>query len=162
MASNPSPDLELVPLRGNRRTVRQQLTTFHLLFVALDPFTNESAWILPTAARVLTTFEQADVRVAWVCTATPEECRQFLGPWAEQVMTFADPDRQVVKEFGLSRLPAIVFLRQDGTVPAAAEGWSAASWEQVTDYVGRVTRWTPPVLPGPGDPGPFEGSPALG
>src|SRR3954453_21554491 len=49
VATNPPADLTLTPLNGPRRTVAQLLTNFHLCFVALDPFTNESAWILPTA-----------------------------------------------------------------------------------------------------------------
>src|SRR5207302_8586454 len=80
VAANPPPDLKLTPINGPGRTVAELLTTFHLCFVALDPFTNESAWILPTAARILTVFEQADVRVAWVVAGTPRECRMFLGP----------------------------------------------------------------------------------
>jgi hypothetical protein len=162
VASNPSSDLVFAPLQGKPRTLRELLTTFHLCFVAIDPFTHESAWILKTAARVLATFEQADVRVAWVCTGTPDECRQFLGPHATSTLTFPDPDRAIVKEFGLQQLPAIVHVGMDGTVVNAAEGWHPAAWEKVTDQLAKVTGWLGPSLPGPGDPGPFEGSPALG
>src|SRR5207248_10613057 len=102
VATNPPPDLTLTPINGAGRSVAQLLTTFHLCFVALDPFTNESAWILPTAARILQVFEQADVRVAWLMAgATPEESREFLGPWATEILTFADPDATAVKGFGL-------------------------------------------------------------
>src|SRR3954454_15572345 len=110
VATNPPADLTLTPLNGPRRTVAQLLTTFHLCFVALDPFTNESAWILPTAARILTVFAEADVRISWVVTSTAEEARTFLGPWAREILTFADPDRSAVKAFGLERLPAMVYL----------------------------------------------------
>jgi hypothetical protein len=162
VARDPSPDLLLSPLKGKPRTVDQLLTTFHLLFVALDPFTIESAWILPTAGRIVQTFEQADCRIAWLLTATPDECRQFLGPWAEEIMTFADPDRVAVKEFGLERLPAIVHLGMHGKVYAAAEGWHPEEWKRVTDNLAKLLSWQAPVFPGPRDPGPFDGSPALG
>lgn len=162
MATNPPSDLTLTPINGAGRSVAQLLTTFHLCFVALDPFTNESAWILPTAARILQTFEQADVRVAWLVTATPAECRMFLGPWAREILTFADPDRTAVKAFGLERLPAIVHLAMDGTVVNAAEGWSPPAWKRVTDHLAKITAWRAPSLPAPADPGPFEGTPALG
>lgn len=162
MASDPPADLTLDPIAGKPRTVRQLLTTFHLCFVALDPFTHESAWILKTAERVLRTFEQADVRVAWLVTATPDECRQFLGPYSREILTFADPDRAAVKAFGLERLPALVFLNMDGTVRAAAEGWKASEWQAVTEVLAKVTSWKAPILPVSGDPGSFEGTPALG
>ncbi len=161
VASNPPPDLVLTPLRGKPRTVEQLLTTFHLLIVALDPFTDESAWLLPTATRILQVFEQADCRVAWLVACTPEECQQFLGPWSEEILTFSDPDRTAVKGFGLQRLPAILLVRMDGQV-AGAEGWQPMAWRRVTDEAARLTGWRPPSYPGPRDPGAFEGSPALG
>jgi len=163
VATDPPPQLVLTPIRGKPRTVRELLTTFHLVFVALDPFTNESAWILPTAARILTVFDQADCRVAWlVAGATPEECRMFLGPWAEQMLTFADPDREAVKAFGLERLPALVHLGIDGTIVGAAEGWKPAEWRAVTDRLAKMMSWRAPAIPSPRDPAPFVGTPAPG
>src|SRR3954462_9332457 len=159
VASNPSADLTLTPLTGARRTVAQLLTTFHLCFVALDPFTNESAWILPTAARILTVFREADVRISWLVTGTAEEARMFLGPWAREILTFADPDRAAVKAFGLERLPALVHLGMDGQVKGSAEGWHPAEWRTVTEKLARITGWLAPSIPGPNDPGPFDGSP---
>ena len=152
----------LHPINGEARSVAQLLTMFHLAFVALDPFTNESAWILETAGRVLTQFDQADVRVAWLVAGTASQCRQFLGPWAERVLTFADPDRVAIKGLGLTRLPAFVHLGMDGTIVGAAEGWDPPGWRAIADHLAVITAWTAPVLPLPGDPSPFQGTPATG
>ena len=140
----------------------QLLTTFHLLFVCLDPFTDQSAWILPTAAGILRVFQEADCRVAWLVTGTPAESRMFLGPWADECLTFADPNRVAVKAFGLERLPAIVHVGMDGKLVSSAEGWHPMEWRAVTDEVARITSWGAPKFPGPRDPGAFEGSAALG
>ncbi len=162
VARDPSPDLVLSPIQGKARTVKQMLTTFHLLLVVLDPFTHESAWLLPTAGRILQSFEQADCRIAWLLTATAAECRQFLGPWAREIITFADPDRVAVKDFGLERLPALVYLGMQGKVVASAEGWHPAQWKAVTDQLAKTVMWQAPNFPNQKDPGPFEGSLALG
>lgn len=161
MASDPPGDLLLTSLGRQGRTVSQWLTTFHLLVVALDPYTNESAWILPTVNRIVQTFEQADCRIGLLVTADERDCRRFLGPVADEVLTFADPDREAVKAFGFEHLPAIVHLAMDGTVVNAAEGWHPLQWRTVTDHLGKVMSWSSPVMPAPKDPGPFEGSPAL-
>ena len=162
MASDPQLDLVLTPLGGEGRTVQEWLTTFHLAFVALDPYTHESAWILPTAIRILTTFDQADVRVAFLVAGGGEaEARMFLGPWARDVLTFVDPDRVAVKGFGFERLPAFVHLAMDGTIANAAEGWQPPEWKLVADHLATVTSWKAPVIPLPKDPGAFDGSPAL-
>ena len=41
-------------------------------------------------------------------------------------------------------------------------GWKAAEWSEVAQGLTRVLKWSTPVIPANGDPGPFEGSPALG
>ena len=161
MASDPPPDLELTPLNGPPRTVREWLTTFHLVFVAIDPYTNESAWLLPTAARVLLNFREADCRIAWLVAGEPEACRAFLGPLARDILTFSDPDLTAIKGFGLERLPALVHLGIDGTILGSAEGWDPFRWRAVTANLAKVMSWLPPVIPTPEDPGPFEGSPAV-
>ncbi|HVL05485.1 MAG TPA: hypothetical protein VM388_05830, partial [Acidimicrobiales bacterium] len=80
MATNPAPDLALVPVSGHPRTVRELLTTFHLLLVAVDPASVRSKWIIPTAARVLFEYEQADCRVAWlVAGGDAADARKLLG-----------------------------------------------------------------------------------
>ena len=162
MAVDPPPDLALSPINGESKTVRELLTTFHLAFVALDPYTYQSAWILETAGRILTTFEQSDARAAFLVTCTPAEARTFLGPWARELLTFADPDRTAVKAFGLETLPAFVHLAMDGTVRNAAEGWDPLEWRKVADELARITAWKAPAIPLPKDPGPYEGTSALG
>jgi hypothetical protein len=155
-------DLVLAPLGGEARPLEEWLTTFHLATVALDPYTNESSWILPTATRILEGLRGSDARVNFLVTADDDDTRAFLGPLTEQFLVFPDPDRIAVKALGLTELPAFVFVRVDGTVPAAAEGWSAPSWRAVAEAVAEATAWRPPDIPVVGDPGPFRGSPALG
>jgi hypothetical protein len=162
MATNPPPDLVLMPLGGQARPLEEWLTTFHLAIVVLDPYTNESSWILRTAARILEGLRGSDARVSFLVAADERDTRLFMGPLADEFLIFTDPDRMAVKALGLSELPAFVFIRVDGTVPAAAEGWNSAEWREVADAITEATAWLPPDIPLAGDPGPFRGSPALG
>src|SRR5688572_2364768 len=116
MAANPPPDLLLTPTNGVAKPLRAWLTTFHLAFVAVDPYSEESRRILPTAARILDVFQQADTRVAWVCTADAALSRSFLGRHGDDTLIFVDADRSVVKGFGLERIPAFVHVAMDGTI----------------------------------------------
>lgn len=161
MALTPSPDILLTSLDGDARPLEEWLTTFHLASVVLDPYTNESAWILRTAARILDAFRGCDARVNFVLTCSRSEARAFLGPVADEFLVYCDPDRVFVKGLGLTQLPAFVFLRSDGTVQAAAEGWNPAEWRAVADAIATATAWSRPNLPVAGDPGPFHGTPAL-
>jgi len=149
----------LASINGPARSVRQWLTTFHLLFVAVDPGNDRSTWIVPTAGRVLTAYEQADCRVAWLVTGTPAEARRFLGRWSSEILTFADPDLTAVRGFGLGSLPAIVHMGMDGEVVNAVEGWDPVEWRQLTAELSKIVRWSRPSIPLPTDPGSFAGAP---
>ncbi len=152
--------LRLAPIQGEARSVGQWLTNFDLVFVAVDPKAKTSRWILPTAERVLTSFYEADCRVAWLVAGDEDECREFLGSRADRLLAFADPERSAIAAFGLERLPALVHVGADGTVVGAAEGWEPSEWRAVVNRLAKDMAWIPPAIPEPGDPGPFEGSPA--
>jgi hypothetical protein len=162
MATDPAPDLALTPLTGESRRVDDWVTLFPLAVVVLDPYTYESAWILEEAGRILSSYTAADVRVGWIVTATPAEAREFLGPWGEKLLTFTDPDREVVKSLGLSALPAFVVIDMSCKVASAAEGWAPAEWRAAAAHLSDILDWSKPSIPGPGAPGPYPGSPALG
>ena len=151
----------LTPLQGSGRTVEELLTVFHLLLVVLDPYTEESSWVLPPATRVIQTFEQADCRVGILIAADPADARQFLGPLTRSVLTFCDPDRTAIKAFGLERLPALVHLDLSGAIAGAAEGWHPGEWRRVCDQLAKTMAWSAPAFGLPKDPGPFAGSPAV-
>jgi hypothetical protein len=155
-------DLMLHPLGGEARELEQWLTTFHLASVVLDPYTNESSWVLKSAVRVLEGFRGSDARVNFIVTADEDDTRRFLGPLCEQFLVFCDPDRAAVKAMGLERLPAFVFIRVDGEVAAAAEGWNPNSWREVAETVAETAYWRAPLIPAAGDPSPFAGSRAVG
>ncbi len=162
MATNPPADLTLAPINGEARSIEEWLTTFQIAAVVLDPFTNESAWLLETAGRILTHFRGADCRVCFIVTGTADEARQFLGPWADKVLTFADPDRAAVKALGLNELPAFVQIRQDLTVAGVAEGWDPMEWRTVAGALAKNMSWSAPLIPADGDPTPYAGSAAAG
>jgi hypothetical protein len=161
VAKDPPADLVLTPLGGEGRPLSEWLTTFHLSTVALDPYTNESAWILTTAVRILEGLRGSDARVNLLVTAPEDDIRMFLGPLITQFLVFVDDDRAAVKALGLESLPAFVFIRVDGTVSAAAEGWNPAEWRAVAATIAATTAWEAPDIPLVGDPGPFHGTPAL-
>lgn len=162
MASNVALDVSLSTIGGESRPLSEWLTTFHLASVVLDPYTNESSWVLGTAARVLEAFSGANVRASLVVTCTPEEATKYLGPLVDQLMVFCDPDRAFVRTLGLGSLPAFVFVRSDGTVEATAEGWNPAEWRAVAKAIAENCAWLAPSIPAAADPSPFRGTPALG
>lgn len=152
--------ITLTALSGDAASLDDWLTTFQLAVVVIDPYTSESAWLIDTAGRLLTEFKGADCRVGWVVTSDAEDARTFLGPWADELLTFCDVDRSFVRGVGLAHLPAFVHLRQDRVVVSTAEGWDPAEWDTAIAGLTRMMSWTKLEVPPPGAPGAFPGSPA--
>jgi hypothetical protein len=162
VATNVSADVKLDPLQGDPRTLLEQTQLFHLVAVVVDPFTYESSWILPTAVRILRTFAEADCRVGFVATCSDSEARQFLGPYADEFLTFTDPRRDLVKALELEALPALIHINVNQELEGRAEGWHPAEWRSVAENLAHVMSWHRPTIPQLDDPKPFDGSPAAG
>jgi len=161
VAKNPDSTLTLLTSKGVSRTLDDWTTMFHLCLVVLAPTPAAAAWI-PVAQRIFATFRDADCRCAFVIPANHQVAERLLGPVESEVLTFVDPNLELVHSLGLERLPAFVHLRQDTTVVAASEGWDPHDWQRVAREVGKAMAWTVPEVAGPGDPRPSRGWPVSG
>lgn len=162
MATKLPNELMLKPLGAEARPLADWLTTFHLAAVVLDPYTNESSWILKTAVRILEEFRGSHARVCFIVTANDDDAKAFMGPLAERFLVFTDADRSVVKALELEQLPAFAFVRVDGEAVAVAQGWHSGQWHAVAESIATTTSWNVPTIPAAGDPGPYAGSRAAG
>ncbi|MEZ5383027.1 MAG: hypothetical protein R2754_14680 [Microthrixaceae bacterium] len=154
------PDLELHPLQGKPLPLSDQVVMFHLVVVVVDPYTVESSWLLETAGELLTQFFGADCRVAFVATADEYDTRAFLGPWADRLLTYADPKRELAKAAELKELPALLHIDNDRNIVGRSEGWQPEEWREVAHRLATAMSWSAPSIPRPGDPVAFAGSPA--
>jgi hypothetical protein len=161
VVNQPPGDLQLTTVAGESRTLSEWVTNFHLVLFTVDPYTNESSWLLPTMTRIMEVFSGADCRVAFLSTSDSADAKAFLGPLADRFLTYADPDRAVIKALGLDQLPAVVHISTDLTVQGAAQGWHAGEWRAVCNRLTTQMSWGKVLLPDRGDPVPFAGSPAL-
>lgn len=151
-------DPDLDPINGDARPFSDWMTTFPILAGVIDPYTHESAWLLDTIKRIFAHYSGAGVRVAWLATGPADGVSKFLGPYAEEFLTFADPDAVAAKAIGVETLPALVLIRQDGEIAASAEGWDPKAWRQVIDTLDDLTGWSGLAVPGPKDPAPYTGT----
>ncbi|MEE9415237.1 MAG: hypothetical protein V3V01_08125 [Acidimicrobiales bacterium] len=161
MATAPSLETDLNPLTGDARPLSDWLTTFPLVLAAIDPYTHESGWLLDTIERIFHHFSGADNRVAWLVAADEPGTREFLGPLADDYLTFTDPDRTMIKSLALDTLPALVVIKQDGSLLGSAEGWDPETWRPLAEMLATLTKWQRPTIPAQGDPVPYPGTPAL-
>ena len=120
MAKNPDPSLKLSTSAGVTRTLDDWSTMFQLCLVIL-PARAEAAVFVPIAQRIFATLGDADCTTSFVVTGPQTVAERLLGHIDGRVMTFVDPDLELVSSLGLERLPAFVHLRQDTSVGAGTD-----------------------------------------
>jgi hypothetical protein len=149
VAKNPDPTLEITTSKGVSRTIDDWSTMFQLSLVILPDRPEAANWI-PVAQRIDAVLGDSDVRTAYVVTGAPQIAQRILGPEEDRVLTFVDPDRALVQSLGLEHLPSFVFLQQDTTVGAAADGWNAPEWQRVAKAIAKAMKWSVPEIAPPG------------
>ncbi len=159
MVSNPSQDVELHVADGPSHTLREWLTTFHLLAVVVDPYELPSAWIVPTGTRILRGFDGANCRGAWIVAGSASDAKVFLGDVATESLVFTDQDRSAIAALGIDTLPALVHIGADG-VAEISQGWDPDDWNSISSRLAQQMGWSRPTVPADGDPAPFAGTPA--
>ena len=159
MANSPDINTPLTSLDGSSRTLREWVTTFHLLLIVVDPYTHESSWIVNTAGRILRSFKDADCRGGWMVTGTAEHSKEFLGPWSSEILTFVDPNLNFVRHIGIESTPAIVHFDQSPKIVGSAEGWEPQEWKEIVSNLADVMSWSKPIIPDSDDPSPYSGAP---
>ena len=94
---------------------------------------------------------------AFLVVGNERSARRVLGSALDDYLCFLDPDGAFVKSAGLTKLPAFAYVRLDGTMGGAAEGWDPNAWDDVVELLAKEMAWTRPLIPSPGDPAPFPG-----
>lgn len=135
------PEFKIGNLDGTDYKLRDWLTSYPLMLVAIDPYTAQSSWILDTAVRIFRHFRPADIRVGWICVGDAAAAKQFLGPLADEFLTIADPDAEFCNELGLKTLPSLVHIRVDGFTQHV-DGWDPEEWAKVTDWIATIAAWS--------------------
>jgi hypothetical protein len=158
MARSPDPSIKLTSSKGVTRTLDDWSTMFHLCLVVLPPRPEAARWV-PIARRIFAVLGDADCRTAYCVVGNEFIAKGVLGDAEDEALTLCDPDGELVKSLGITHLPALVHLRQDTSLSAAAEGWDPAEWQRVAKELGKAMSWSHPEVSGPGDPPPTKGWP---
>ena len=156
MAQDPDLTVELTTARGVTRTLDAWTTSFHLAATVL-PGRPEAAGYVRIGKRIADVLGGSDCRPAFVIVGNERAARRVMGGALDDYFCFLDPEGAFVKACGLSKLPAFVHIRVDGSLAGAAEGWDPAAWDDAVERLAKEMAWSRPLIPPPGDPPPSAG-----
>src|ERR1044071_1632156 len=127
MAQDPDLTVELTTARGVTRTLDDWTTTFHLALTVL-PGRPEAASFVRIGKRIADVLGGSDCRPAFLVVGNESSARRVLGSAMDEYICSLDPDAAFVKSAALAKLPAFAYVRLDGTLGSAAEGWDPDAW----------------------------------
>ena len=156
MAQDPDLTVELTTARGVTRTLDDWTTSFHLAVTVL-PGRGEGAAYVRIGKRIADVLGGSDCRPAFLIVGNERSARRVLGSALDDYLCFLDPTGAFIKAVGISKLPAFVHIRVDGSLAGAAEGWDPNAWDDAVERLAKEMAWTRPLIPAPGDPPPFSG-----
>ncbi len=147
--------------QGRERTLDDLTTLFDLCLVVLDarrPSSYEP--LLPVLERIDAVLRGADCTVGVLLVGADEtDVDAALGPLAQQVAVFVDPDGRTAEALGLAGTPALLWVTTAPDIGDVVEGWEPQEWRAVLDRLARKLAWSRPLRPQPGDPRPFPARP---
>ena len=143
------------------RTVAAMTTLFDLCLVVVDGLRPASARALtPVIDRIDRAISGSDCTVGVLAVGvTAADAVDLLGPLAERVAVFADPDGTAAADLGLTGAPGLLWISTEPAVRAAVAGWEPTLWRPVLVDLAHKLAWTRPLMPAPGDPGPIPATP---
>ena len=156
MAQDPDLTVELTTARGVTRTLDDWTTNFHLALTVL-PGRPEAASFVRIGKRIADVLGGSDCRPAFLIVGNERAARRVMGSALDDYLCFLDLEGNFIKAAGLSKVPAFVHIRVDGSLAGAAEGWDPNAWDEAVERLAKEMAWTRPLSPAPGDPPPFEG-----
>ena len=156
MAQDPDLTVELTTARGVTRTLDDWTTTFHLALTVL-PGRGEAAAYARIGKRIADVLGGSDCRPAFLIVGNERTARRVLGSALDDYLCVLDPEGAFLKAAGITKTPAFVHIRVDGSLAGAAEGWDPNAWDEAVERLAKEMAWTRPLIPAPGDPRPFAG-----
>ena len=145
MTSAPNPTVSVTTIDGITRSLDDWTTTFRQCWVVL-PSKAEAKEIIPVAEHIFKTFGDSDAKCAFLVPGNEDVAKRLIEMTTIETLCFLDPDFKICDALGINKAPSLVYINQDTSVAALAEGYDFDSWVETTNKIAKSLRWTSPTL----------------
>ncbi len=152
-AGTKAPDFELNTLDGKRCVLREELTRGPVVLAFFKVSCPTCQYAFPFLQRLEQAYGREGVRILGVSQNDSKQTAAFATEFGVTFpMLLDDTDKYPVSNaYGLTNVPSIFWIAQDGEIEISSVGWVKADFEQIGRKMAEAGKSVPGALFEPGE-----------
>ena len=148
-----APDFELKAMDGKRFSLQEELTHRPVVLAFFKGSCPVCQYAFPFLDRLSKAYGQHNVTLVGVSQDDPKATSAFMKEFGVTFPVLLDiPGRYPVSNaFGLTNVPTVFWIGQDGEIEVSSVGWVKADVEQIGHKMAKAASATPATLFQPGE-----------
>jgi len=148
-----APEFELKAMDGKRFVLREELARGPVVLAFFKVSCPTCQYAFPFLERLERAYGHTGVRIIGVSQNNPKETAAFIKEFG---LTFPvlldDTDKYPVSNaYGLTNVPTVFWIAQDGDIDISSVGWLKADFEEVSRKMAESLHTAPAVMFKPGE-----------
>lgn len=148
-----APEFELKPLDGKKFSLRGELANGPVVLAFFKVSCPTCQYTLPFLERLHKAYAGKGVKVVGVSQNDSVETSAFAKEFGVSFPLLLDDTRTypVSNAYGLTNVPTIFWVAQDGEIEISSVGWVKTDFEQINRKIAEFGKSTPAVIFKPGE-----------
>jgi len=152
-AGSKAPDFELKAMDGRRFVLREELASGPVVLAFFKASCPTCQYAFPFLERLEQAYGHQGVRIIGVSQNDPKQTAAFTKEFG---VTFPvlldDTDRYPVSNaYGLTNVPTVFWIAQDGDIEVSSVGWVKAEFDDINRKMAGLAKITPAAVFSPGE-----------
>ncbi len=152
-AGTKAPEFELKAMDGSRFVLREELARGPVVLAFFKVSCPVCQYAFPFLERLERTYGHKGVRIIGVSQNDPKKTAVFTKEFGVTFPVLLDNTETypVSNAYGLTNVPTVVWIGQDGEIEVSSVGWMKADFEEINRKMAEAGKTAPAILFKPGE-----------
>jgi peroxiredoxin len=152
-AGTKAPEFELKAMDGSRFVLREELARGPVVLAFFKVSCPVCQYAFPFLERLERTYGHKGVRIIGVSQNDPKKTAAFTKEFGVTFPVLLDNTETypVSNAYGLTNVPTVVWIGQDGEIEVSSVGWMKADFEEINRKMAEAGKTAPAILFKPGE-----------
>jgi len=153
VAGTKAPEIELKTMDGKRFSLQAELARGPVVLVFFKASCPTCQYALPMFERLHKAYGQKNVSLIGVSQNDSSETAAFMKQFGISFPVLLDDTRSypASNAYGLTNVPSIFWVAQDGEIEISSVGWVKADFESINRKIAETGKVSPPMIYSPGE-----------